>query len=241
MGNDRYKQMLVDVVRPSKFINIDQRIDEAIDEYLFYNNSYIVDEGVKDWLKSGVVGASMLASTLGGVNAAQAAQPAAQPAQSTKVSRSDIAQTKATNHTNILRSIYDLAKQSHDGGDRADAVALSSQLQKWAPEYYGKGAKYHISYTELALMPDDAYEEFLDQLKYNIQEKEKAETKHQIQQWTDSAGNTFEARLLRFDAQGDHQGLNGWVWMDKDGQKVRLPFRYLSQQSQNDIIQILKN
>lgn len=225
-------------------LSIDEAIDDIIadqfkDDTIEYLEWAIGDQnilGEASWRQSLVRTAAPFAVAAASLMAPTSNARAAQPEQPTKLSQLDKAQTKSANHTSILRSIYELAKQSFDGGERADAVIFSSQLQKWAPEYYGKGAEYYINYVDLAGMPDDAYEQFLNQLEYNIQQRERADAKHHTRQWTDSAGNTFEARFLRFDVQGDYQGHNGWVWMEKDGKQVRLPFRFLSQQSQREII-----
>ena len=100
MVSNEYKQMLTGVIQPYRFYSIDKMVDEAIEEYLFDNNLYIVDEGVRDWVRSGIIGATMLASTIGGVNAAQAApsdKPAMQASANIQAKRREAVQLQSNN------------------------------------------------------------------------------------------------------------------------------------------------
>lgn len=174
---------------------------------------------------------TLATAAISGIGGTHAAEPVNKP-NPVAVSKYEHQFEKAT----TLRQIYEIAKKDHDNGQRSDVAFFARQLRNIAPEYYNPGSEYAVTVQDLAGMPDDAYSEFLLNLKNNYEEQEKMQ-RMPITKWTDQDGTTeVEARFLKFDSNGDPQGLNGWVWLQKkDGKKVRLPFRWLSSQNQQQV------
>lgn len=135
-----------------------------------------------------------------------------------------------------LRDVYNLLKKQHEEGERSDVAAYYLKMKELAPEYYGPQGSDTIKIGELAGMQEDAFSNFLDRMADNVAEQERM-AKMPIVKWTDQNGGiTFKARYLKFESHGDNQGPNGLVWFQKeDGQKIKVPFRWLSAQSQKQV------
>lgn len=148
-------------------IDANRVINEYI-EWISLNYPEMLME--QDWqraLKKYAYPLALAGSLFSATNDALAVEPSLSGRTSIKSKQSD---EKPAN-IRMLGHIYDLARQAYDEGTRVSPVVLLMQLEKLAPEYYGKGAKYYVTPRELASLPEDAYANFLDQLEDNIKRK----------------------------------------------------------------------
>lgn len=145
-------------------IDANRVIDEYI-EWISLNYPEMLIE--QDWhgaLKKYAYPLALAGSLFSVSNDALAVEPSSSGRTSIKSKKSD---EKPAN-IRMLGHIHDLARQAYDEGTRVSPVVLIMQLEKLAPEYYSKGAKYYVTPRELASLPEDAYANFLDQLEDNI-------------------------------------------------------------------------
>ena len=195
------------------------------EEWLIENHPEIIEEG-------------KLTNTLGtlALTAASLLAPGGAHAAEFKPDRPAAQSSINIQNPKSLRDVYNLLKKQHEEGERSDIAVYYLKMKELAPEYYGPQGSDTIKIGELAGMQEDAFTAFLDRMHDNVAEQERM-AKMPITKWTDQNGGiTFKARYLKFEYRGDNQGANGSVWFQKeDGQKVKVPFRWLSTQNQKQV------
>lgn len=153
MVSDKYKLMSADIIRPNQFYSIDRFIDEAIEEYLQNNDLEMMNEGVKDWVRSGIIGSTMLASTVGGLNVAQAA-PSDKPAM----------QASANNVQDKRREVVQLQS------DNSNFKKVWSQPDAEGKVSFTKKKENECINTVLSLKTVEQHDQFLDVIKHHMDE-----------------------------------------------------------------------